>query len=659
MPMRTISLLLIWAGAALAQQTVAPTSDEKVGPLRGENTGDYNIVQSWELGYRLSTVGGNDGTYRADVNYRNGIRLLGSSLTVNSKDGHGRFFDEIVLTTQGLGNDPYEAATLRVQKNQLYQYNLLWRQNDYYNPALTVADGEHLMNTRHRWQDHDLVLFPQAKIRVKAGYSRVGQDGPALTTEELFDSRGDVLPVFRNIRREYNEYRVGADVAYAGFRFSFLRRWEYFKEDTTDNLGIALQVNSTSLTSFQRAEPNHGYTSGWMGNLFGERRWFSVNAHVTYAAGSKNFDLNENAVGTDRLGSAQNRQVFVSGEGSRPLLTGDLNLTFFPGSRWNIINNTSVTNLRIEGNNYFQQFDNATFSFDVLNFNFLGIRLITNATDARFRVNKKFDVFGGFRYTDRLIRSTVASTTPGFPFDSTYFEQTNTLKAGAAGFNWFPFQGLRVHMEGEIGRNDNPFTPVSERNYHALRGRVQYRTKSVTAGVSYTENYNSNSIVLTSYSSHSRNYSADGSWNAKTWVSLDGSYSKLHLDTLGGIAFFAGSPRSTLQDGYESIFISNIHAVNIGARFAIGKRTDLYTGYSITKDTGDGRGSLASQPNAVQQILYNVQTFPLSFQSPPCPPIGQDQQQASLECRISMVWVSRAVRRPRREPELLGAHGVR
>ena len=52
-------------------------------------------------------------------------------------DGHGRYFDEIVLNTLGLGNDPYQSAVLRVQKNSLYHYDMLWRLNDYYNPGLT------------------------------------------------------------------------------------------------------------------------------------------------------------------------------------------------------------------------------------------------------------------------------------------------------------------------------------------------------------------------------------------------------------------------------------------------------------------------------------------------------------------------------------------
>jgi len=151
--------LLLTPVLALAQQTVAPTADEATGPARGENAGSYNIVQSWELGYRFATIGGDDGKYRSDVNYGNGIRLLSSFLTVNSRDGHGHWFDEITLTTQGLGNDPYESATLRIQKNRLYRYDMLWRSNDYFNPGLTVANGEHLEDTTFRTRTMSLRFY--------------------------------------------------------------------------------------------------------------------------------------------------------------------------------------------------------------------------------------------------------------------------------------------------------------------------------------------------------------------------------------------------------------------------------------------------------------------------------------------------------------------
>ena len=619
------AILLLLPCLVLAQDTVAPTTDESTAPARGENAGAYNVVQSWELGYRYATVGGDDGKYRSDVNYHDGVRLLSSYLTVNSRDGHGRWFDEIVLTTQGLGNDPYESATLRVQKNRLYRYDLLWRSNDYFNPGLTVANGEHLMDTTYRWQDHEVTLFPQSWFRVRAGYARTSQDGPALTTAQEFDSRGDVFPIFRDLNEQYNEYRVGMDVTLKGFRLTILRRWEYFQEDTTDALTATLlgstvpfsiAPDTSTLTGFQRSQPTRGNTAGWLGNLYAERKWIAVNGRFTYAGGRGNFIQNESVLGVDRFGTSQNRQVVITGNGDRPATTGDLNVTLLPQSRLSIVNATSVSNTNITGNNAYTQFDNATLSAQTLNFQFLGIRLITNATDVRYRFSRWIDAFAGFRYSDRLIRSTVDSTVPGQPFAGISAEQTNHLKAGVAGVNLLLVKDLRIHVEGEVGTNDNPFTPVSLRNYHAIRSRVQYRRKTYSLGGGDQENYNNNSIMVSAYSSHARNYSGEASWSAKPWLALDASYSKLHLDTVGGLAFFAGSPLSRLVSGEESVYISNIHAANLSARIPVTKRADLYIGYNITKDTGDGRSALIQQPTAIAQVFYNVQTFPLTYQTP-------------------------------------------
>ena len=53
----------------------------------------------------------------------------------------------------------------------------------------------------------------------------------------------------------------------------------------------------------------------------------------------------------------------------------------------------------------FEQFNNATFPFPTVNFQLLSMRLVTNATDLRYRYSKKLNLFGGFRYADRLIQS--------------------------------------------------------------------------------------------------------------------------------------------------------------------------------------------------------------------------------------------------------------
>src|SRR5215467_546401 len=173
-----IRLCWILAAATLyAQQVVAPTQEEQVGSPRGENAGNYNITNSFETGYRFAAIDGSLEKYRSDVNYRNGIRLLGGSLSVDSKDGHGRWFDQILLNTLGLGNDPYQSASLRVQKNGWYRYDMLWRLDEFYDPGLVGSNSVHLMDTRRRLQDHDLTLLPQSRFKLRVGYSRNDQTG--------------------------------------------------------------------------------------------------------------------------------------------------------------------------------------------------------------------------------------------------------------------------------------------------------------------------------------------------------------------------------------------------------------------------------------------------------------------------------------------------
>ena len=294
-------------GALRAQQVVAPTT-EQVGSPRGDNMDDYNITQSFELGYRFKAVGGDEGMYRSVDNIGNGLRLLASSLSINSKDGHGHYFDEILLNTIGLGNDNYQSAILRIQKNGLYRYDMTWRLNAYYNPGLDVAGGLHLEDTIRRIQDHDLTLLPQSKVRFRLGYSRNTENGPALSTAQEFDLNGSGLPVFTNVRRQWNEYRVGADVDVAGFKLTVTRRWDFFKDDTPYTRGRragcrnARPIRPCCSSSSARRRFT-GANPGWLGNLFTRRKLWGVNARLTYVSGRGDFALDELASGIGQFGT--------------------------------------------------------------------------------------------------------------------------------------------------------------------------------------------------------------------------------------------------------------------------------------------------------------------------------------------------------------------
>src|SRR5579883_46762 len=614
---RRLVVILTMAGGLAAQQVVAPTPEQPGSP-GGQNVGDYNVTNSFETGYRFAEIGGDLGKYRADVNYRNGIRLLGSSLSIHSKDGHGHWFDELLLHTQGLGNDPYQSATLRIEKNQMYRYDMLWRLDEFYNPGVAISNGLHLMDTRRRLQDHDLTLFPQAKIKFRAGYSRNTQDGPALSSVQEFTSTGNPFAVFTNVRREWNEYRFGADIELAGFKFTILRRWDFYKDDPRYNGAAPLVGNPPSpavLQQFARSEPYHGSNPGWLGDLVSTHKHWGLNARMTYTGGRRDFALDESAFGLN-LGAAASRQILVSGNADRPVAAGDFGISLFPTDRLTIVNNTSAHNTRTVGDSTYTEFDNLTGLGTSLNFRYLGVRTVANATDINYRITNWLGFYAGYNYSARFI-----TTVEGFaaPPDSgllnTAYLRDNHWNDGTLGVRIRPVKPLTAQLEGEIGRDNQPFTPISSRNFHTLGGRVDYRTRKVQLSTQYRQVYNINApFSLSEYSSHSRNYTANASWSPKDWFSLDASYMKLHLDTVSGLVFFAAFQ---LQQT-PAVYVSNIHAANLGAHLGLNKRADLYVGYSITRDTGDGRGAaiVSGNTDPVQGLLSSVETFPLSYQSP-------------------------------------------
>lgn len=614
---------LLVAACCFAQQPVAPTV-EQVGPTRGDNWSDYNIVNSFETGYRFVTVSGNRDKYQSDENFRDGVRLFSSFFSVNSKDGHGPLFDEIVVTTQGLGGDPYSSASVRVQKNRLYEYNLLWRRSDYVNPGLTTdgGQGEHLLDTSYTMQDNNLTLFPQSRIRFFLGYSRDTQTGAGISTEQLFnpggqfDATGDIFPIFTNVKIVQNDYRLGAEIHWLGFTLNVAHGWEDFKDDTPYSFnGFSAgdnTNNSTSLTSFLRTQPNHGTSPYSRVALFRKGRWFDMNARFSYTGGVRAFISNENAVGTNQLGAAANQQIVTYGDARRPVATGNLTVSLFPTSKLTIVNQTSVYNIRTEGDSAYLQFDNATQSADLLYFQYLGIRTVATETDIKYQVRSWFDLHGGYEYSNRRISSDQQFALAGTPATVPYM-QTNQLNSGTFGLRLRPVKPLTILLDGEIGHASRPFTAKEDGDYHALTGRVEYRLKNLQLSASSRSDYNENSVTLSTYSSHSRIYSGSASWSPKSWFGFDATYSKIHLDTLGGIAFFA---ESQLFQNQLSYYVSNIHSGTFTARLNL-KRADLYVGYSLVEDMGDGRSAAVSTIVGPPLAAFETaQTFPLKFQAP-------------------------------------------
>src|SRR5207248_36368 len=169
-------------------------------------------------------------------------------------------------------------------------------------------------------------------------------------------------------------------------------------------------------------------------------------------------------------------------------------------------NNTSINNLRISGPSSYTDIVNGSDPGQTLNFRYLGIRTVTNSTDVNYRVKDWIGFYAGYRYTDRLVRTIEGFSIPAFANTATndVYEKVNLLHSGTLGVRVRPWKPLTASVEGEIGRADNAFTPVSDRSYHTINGRVDYRTRKVQLSTSYKQFYNVNAPVsFTAYSSHS------------------------------------------------------------------------------------------------------------------------------------------------------------
>ncbi len=163
----------------------------------GETVGPYEIRQSAEFGGRVSDFSGNRGVWDTFVNLGTGPRLLEYTLNVHSPTHTGLLFDDLSLSNFGYGGDPNNLSQLRVLKGTLYNLNASFRRDqnifDYNllanplnpptsNPNVPILDSPHEFLLTRRMSDVNLSLFPLAKVRFHAGWSRVVNEGTSFST---------------------------------------------------------------------------------------------------------------------------------------------------------------------------------------------------------------------------------------------------------------------------------------------------------------------------------------------------------------------------------------------------------------------------------------------------------------------------------------------
>ena len=233
------------AAAPAAKPAPTPVSEE----IPGHIWGNYLVHQSVELGYRDSMIGGNLNNYDTFENLQSGMRLLDFSLDMHSINHQGIAFDNLTFSNFGYGGDPNNVSRLHVDKNKWYDFRAMFRRDKNFwnynllanplnpassNPAIAVVSSPQALDLSRHMQDYDLTLLPQSPVRVRLGYSRNTNSGPASSTVE-----GGTEPQLSQILLyRTSSYRMGIDyrgIPKTTLSFDELLTYSKIDETETDN----------------------------------------------------------------------------------------------------------------------------------------------------------------------------------------------------------------------------------------------------------------------------------------------------------------------------------------------------------------------------------------------------------------------------------------
>lgn len=164
---------------------------------QGETWGEFQAKQTAEFGGRISDFTGNEGVWDTFVNLGSGPRLLEYSLDMHSPKHTGLLFDDLTFNNFGYGGDPVNVSRLRASKGTLYNFGASFRRdqnifdyNLFANPLNPTSSTPNvpILNTPHefllirRMSDANVTLFNASPIRVRAGWSRVVNEGTVFSS---------------------------------------------------------------------------------------------------------------------------------------------------------------------------------------------------------------------------------------------------------------------------------------------------------------------------------------------------------------------------------------------------------------------------------------------------------------------------------------------
>jgi len=499
------------------------------------------ITGSVDLGYRFTSIGGDNDVYRSIVNLGQGPRLLGLDFTI--VDPRHRLFDHLDVRANNWGGDPYNTVHLNASKRGIYDFNFDYRDIAYFSLLPSFADpllgtgivlDEDSYFARRRMSDFQLDLFPGHRIIPYLAYGRDSGQGTGITT---FESDINTYPVADHMFDKTDNYRGGVRLEFNRFHVTLEQGGTTLRDDqqaydSTVNYGNNYQPyfgQTLDLNNLAQAYGIRG-SSIYSKVLFTANpfSWLDVYGQFLYSRPETTVNYTQFDTGSLVL---QQAILFYTGEqalgfatGKQPHTTGSLGFELRPLKRVRILESwmtdhmhTSaaglVTDMILQPVSAAQTIPTTLSSLLAVNYNQEQIDVLVDVTH-------KLTLRGGYRYVwGNAVTDAPLIAGPG--------QESSDLRQqiGIAGINFRATQKLSFNGEFEGAATDHAYFRTSLYNYQKMRARARYqvaRTLALQASFSLLNNQNPTTGI--NYSFLSRQNSLSAAWTPSKRVSILGEY---------------------------------------------------------------------------------------------------------------------------------------
>jgi hypothetical protein len=544
-PLAAILLVLpLWAQApAPAPAPASPATSDT--DTRSPIPSTMPDVSGWiDLGYRWGTgVAGSFDTYRSIVNLGSGPKFLGADLTLT--DPEHRWYDEILLRSDGWGDEPSSAVNLEARKSGLYDFNASYRDFAYFNFLPSYADpllgqgvvlDEQSFDTRRKIASLSLDLRPGHWWTPYFGWDH---DASAGTGASVFVSNGNEYPVPNQLRDSTDLYRGGVRFERPRFHVTLEEGGTAFKSDQSlfqspgsvnfGNSSAPIFGQTLDLTSLQAAYGIGGASAYSKALLTANpTSWLDIYGQFLFSQPDSNVHYQQYDTGNLYLQSQilfySSEQQLTAAMAQQPHTTASLGAEIRPLKRVRIVENWMTDRLHGAGAAQSTQ----SFLLASLLATTLASNYSQEAVDVFFDATSKLTLRGGYRYV--WGDASYAFLPPAGLASSDREQLRRNVGVGSATFH--PTQKISLTGEFEGASSSGVYFRTSLYNYQKLRAQARYQVlQSLSISADFTLLNNQNPLAGTTYdyTSHQESLSLYWSPRGSRIFDIEGSYSRSDL----------------------------------------------------------------------------------------------------------------------------------